>query len=44
MNLNGYLPPKNVIKYRTIEFSEDADINLNLNVNSGSNGIIWTSL
>ena len=36
MNLNGYLPPKNVIKYRTIEFSEDADINFNVHVNSGS--------
>ena len=36
MNLNGYLPPEKVIKYRTIEYSDYADINFNLHVNSGS--------
>ena len=36
MNLNGYLPQKKVIKYRTIEFSKNADIKFDLHVNSGS--------
>jgi hypothetical protein len=36
MNLIGYLPPKKVTKYRTIEFSKDADIKFDMHVNSGS--------
>ena len=35
MNLNGYLPAKKVIKYKTVEFTENADIKYEMHVNSG---------
>lgn len=36
MNLNGYLPPKKLIKYKTIEYSDNADIKYEMHVNSGN--------
>jgi hypothetical protein len=36
INLNGYLPSKKVIKYKAIEFSDNADIKFEMHVNSGS--------